>query len=299
MEWDDLKFFLAVARQGSLTKASKEMRTSVSTVSRRLEQLESAIGVSVFAHHQTGYLLTDDGKELLRHATQVEESINKLEINMVGRDSQPEGLVKLATAENLANYLIIPNLGDLHREYPQITLEITTGVGVVSLARHEADIAVRLQRPSQGNVNIKKLGVQGFKLYGSSAYIAQRPDPGQPYCQQTDRLITWSDSFSHLPMCSWANEIRGTTPPVLVTHSLYAQVAAVKAGIGLAMLPAIFSHLDKDIVEVNSGKPLVTQQIWLVVHTDLADSKRVRAVTDFLKRVFHENREVISGGLKH
>ena len=174
MEWDDLKFFLAVARSGGLSGAAEKLRVSPSTVSRRLSNLEHALAVSLFAHHQTGYILTDDGSELLIHAEQVEASITYLEMNVAGRDQQPEGLVKLATAENLANHVIIPELGRFKQQYPKILLEISTGIGSVSLSRREADLGVRLHRPTQGNVNIRKIDTQNFGLYASDDYIQKR-----------------------------------------------------------------------------------------------------------------------------
>lgn len=295
MEWDDLRFFLAVARTGSLSGAAEVLRVSPSTVSRRLSQLEHALKVSLFAHHQTGYILTDDGTDLLAHAEQVETSVTALEMNIVGRDSQPEGLVKLATAENLANHVIIPALGKFREAFPKITLEISTGIGSVSLSRREADLAVRLQRPTRSNVNIRKLGIQGFGLYGSDAYISMRETFENPKRFDEDLFITWGEEYSHLPMAGWLERRLADTSPALITHSLYAQAIAAQNGIGLAVLPCFLGDTTKGLQRIAFEGDMIEQEIWLVTHRNLAASARVKSVSDFLVKLFTEKRTLLAG----
>lgn len=295
MEWDDLRFFLAVARSGGLSGAAEILRVSPSTVSRRLAQLEQALSVSLFAHHQTGYILTDDGSDLLAHAEQVEASITFLEMNVAGRDMQPEGVVKLATAENLANHLIIPELGRFKELYPKITLEISTGIGSVSLSRREADLAVRLQRPNQGNVNIRKLGTQKFGLYASTQYIEKRSSFENPSRFDEDDFIVWGEEFSHLPMAAWLEKRLADRPPALITHSLYAQAIGACSGVGLAVLPCFLGDTMDGLKRVLFEGDMIEQEIWLVTHRNLAASARVKAVSDFLVELFISKRPLMEG----
>lgn len=295
MEWDDLRFFLAVARTGSLTAAAEAMHTSPSTVSRRLLQLEQALQASLFARHQTGYVLTDDGTDLLTQAQQVEASVKSLEMTVAGRDSEPEGHVKLATAENLANHVIIPELGKFREQYPKIILEISTGVGSVNLSHREADLAVRLRRPSQGNVNIRKLGTQKFGLYASSAYLAHRSKFQDPSGFEEDSFIVWSEEFSHLPMADWLEKSLAGRPPALITHSLYAQAAAAQSGTGLAVLPCFLGDTVPGLQRLPFEGDMVEQEIWLVTHSNLAASARVRAVSNFLVELFSRKQALMRG----
>lgn len=295
MEWDDLRYFLAVARAGSLSGAGEALRVSPSTVSRRLSQLENALQVSLFAHHQTGYILTDDGFDLLAYAEQVEASITSLEMNVVGRDRQPEGLVKLATAENLANYVIIPELDNFKTAFPKIVLEISTGISSVNLTRRDADLAVRLLRPTQGNVNIRKLGTQKFGLYASTIYLDRRKQFENPARYDEDAFIVWGEEFSHLPMAPWLERMLAGRPPALITHSLYAQAAAAKAGIGLAVLPCFLGETLPELERMPFEGDMIEQEIWLVTHRDLAASARVRAVSEFLVELFKRNRDLMTG----
>lgn len=295
MEWDDLRFFLAVARTGSLSGAAEVLRVSPSTVSRRLAQLEHALKASLFAHHQTGYILTDDGTDLLAHAEQVETSVNSLEMNIAGRDRQPEGLVKLATAENLANHVIIPALGEFRKAFPKITLEISTGIGAVSLSRREADLAVRLQRPTQGNVNIRKLGIQSFGLYGSEAYVRTRAAFENPARFDEDQFITWGEEYSHLPMAAWLERRLADKAPALITHSLYAQAIAAQNGIGLAVLPCFIGDTISGLQRLAFEGDMIEQEIWLVTHRNLAASARVKSVSEFLVKLFTQKRDLLTG----
>lgn len=295
MEWDDLRFFLAVARTGSLSGASEVLRVSPSTVSRRLSQLEHALKASLFAHHQTGYILTDDGVDLLAHAEQVETSVNSLEMNIAGRDRQPEGLVKLATAENLANHVIIPALAEFRAAFPKITLEISTGIGSVSLSRREADLAVRLQRPTQGNVTIRKLGIQSFGLYGSRSYLQAREKFESPARFNEDEFIAWGEEYSHLPMAAWIERRLAGKAPSLITHSLYAQAIAAQSGIGLAVLPCFLGDTTPGLQRLAFEGDMIEQEIWLVTHRNLAASARVKSVSEFLAKLFSQKRDLLTG----
>lgn len=295
MEWDDLRYFLSVARLGSLTAASHELRVSASTVRRRLLQLEHDLEIPLFSHHQTGYLLTDDGADLLSYAESVEASVFDLELNIAGRSNSAIGQVRIATAENFANFLIIPELNEFHAKHPGIVIELSTGVGSVSLTKREADIAVRLHRPEQGNVNIRKLGVMRFGLYCSASYKPSLPGGSLEENLELCDFIVWSEDYNHLPMAQWLQRVLAGRPPALVTHSLYSQVAAARAGFGLAILPCFLGDMHPDLLRVEFEGDLVEQEIWLVIHRDLSGSLRVRVVADFLVELFAKNKARLEG----
>lgn len=295
MDWDDLKFFLAVARAGGLTGAAERLHVSPSTVSRRLSQLEERIGSTLFAHHQTGYLLTDDGKALFSQAERVEDAVLELEQVVMGRDAEPHGIVRLATAENMANLIIIPALPSLYTRYPGIVVELVTGISSVNLSKHEADLALRLTRPEQGNVNIKRLGTQNFGLYASRGY-AERLGVGNNRNRFDDvDFITWTEGFSNLPMTGWVAQVLNGRAPRLMTSSLYAQVVAVRSGLGVAVLPCFIADLEPDFVRLPFEGEIVSQEIWLVIHRNLAASSRVRAVATFLQDLIADKRDLFEG----
>lgn len=281
MDWNDLRFFLAVARTNSLTKTAATLKVSQSTVSRRIGALESSLRTSLFLHHQTGYFLTDAGQALLSYAEEVESRVGALEHAFAGRDGDAAGSVRLATAETLANHLIIPALPQLQADYPAIRLELITGVNTVSVVRNDADIALRLVRPEQNTLKIRKAGVMASAVYAAESYLRAHPAPPDAPLRGR-RFITWDSSFSHLPAARWFDEQVADKTSMLATTSLVTQLSAVHAGLGLAVLPCFIAAQQPGLVEVLPPGQVLSEDLWLVTHADLIASARIKAVAEFL-----------------
>lgn len=281
MDWNDLRFFLAVGRTNSLTKTAATLKVSQSTVSRRIGALESSLRTSLFLHHQTGYFLTDAGQALLSYAEEVESRVGALEHAFAGRDGDAAGTVRLATAETLANHLIIPALPQLQADYPAIRLELITGVNTVSVVRNDADIALRLVRPEQNTLKIRKAGVMASAVYAAESYLRAHPAPPDAPLRGR-RFITWDSSFSHLPAARWFDEQVADKTSMLATTSLVTQLSAVHAGLGLAVLPCFIAAQQPGLVEVLPPGQVLSEDLWLVTHADLIASARIKAVAEFL-----------------
>lgn len=293
MDWNNIRYFLAVARTTSLTQTAAELKVSQSTVSRRILELEDDLGVALFQRHQTGYFLTDEGREVLRHAEQVEDSILALERGAAGLDKDPSGVVRLATSENLATDLIIPALSAFRERYPGICLEIITNTVAAELGRREADIALRVVRPTRGNLTVRSVGHMTYSVYGSRDYLDRHPYiEGEPLGGR--HFITWDDSHTFMPAVSWLKREHPGCKIALVTSSLPSQIVAVRAGLGLAVIPD-FLAIGDDLVPVISSDKMFSNKVWLVTHADLVASGRVRAVGDFLAdRVMRTNLDLSS-----
>lgn len=287
LRWDDTRAFLAIARTGTLTAAAAQLGTGLATVSRQIERLEAALGLTLFSRHQNGYRLTDDGTALFDRAQALEQAADALAEGSAAQ-TRVAGKVRLATAETLANHILIPAIPKLTSQHPDLTLEIVTDVQTVNLHRRDADLAIRMVKPERGNVTIRRLGTLGFGLYGSEAYVATRAvQPGSPRFE-ADRFITWSETFSHLPAAQWTERILRGRPAVLTTTTLSAQMYAVMADLGLAILPHFLGRRQGLVcLEADLG---IDQEIWLAVHADLAHSRRVRAVSDFLGDLIHASK---------
>lgn len=284
MNWDDLRYFLSVTRTGSLTGAAVELQVSQSTVSRRITALEQDLNTPLFVRHATGYFLTDQGKNVLRKVSAVEDGITALQIELADLDASATGTVRLATPESLAVNMIIPALPEFISRYPKLRLEIISGVGVSDLSRYEADIALRLVRPQSGNLVMQRLGTMNSAIYGSTQYLKQHPAPANnPILGRS--FIIWDRAYAHLPTASWLIQRGYDTNPALVTSSVAEQLAAAKSGIGLALLPAFLVANDADMVEVIPSQQVFSEDLWLITHADLRTSLRVRAVSEFIKNV--------------
>lgn len=290
--WDDLRVFLAVAREGTISAAALRLRLGLATVSRRIERLEGAIGRPLFQRLQSGYRLTEDGAAMVERAEEVEASARALATGMA-QVPGVSGVVRLATAENLATGLILPALPGLRAQHPGLALELVTDISTVNLHRRDADIALRMVKPDRGRVTLQRLGVLGYGLYGADAWLRARGlGPGDRIATDEGDFITWGEAQSRLPAAHWVEtRLRGRRA-VLTTSSLVTQVTACVAGLGLAVLPHFLARpqglrcLDADLG--------IDQAIWLVTQSDLMHSRRIRAVADFLRGLVEENRDALA-----
>jgi len=293
--WDDAHLFLAAARHGTLSGTASALGMGVATVSRRLARLERALAIPLFTHHQTGYQLTEDGRALLAHAEVLEQSMHAFIQFAQHQQEHITGTVRLATAKNLANPLIIPSLPDLLAQHPALNVEILTATATVNLHQRDADLAVRLHQPESGNVVIKRLGTLGFGLYASLSYMQSRSVGLSAPVGEGDALIGWAAAHSHLPMAQWLASMKQPGQPFQIAcNSLSSQLAAAQAGLGLAVLPHFLArpvHLMRLSPEAG-----VEQPIWLVIHANLARSRRVRAVADHLIALFEANQQLLQYG---
>ncbi len=292
--WDDIPAFLAVARTGTLSGAAARLDLGLATVSRRIERLERAIGQPLFLRQQSGYRLTEDGTAFRDRAEAMETAALSLTSGL-DQDTTVSGTVRLATAENLATALILPELARLRAKHPQLTVEIITDIATVNLHRRDADIALRMVKPERGHVTLQRLGTLGYGLYGAPDLVASLPLPpatgGDPF--DTAPLIAWSESHSGLPAAQWIERaLKGRTPAVTTT-SLATQVTACLHGIGLAILPHFLAR-PHGLTCLNDDLG-IDQSIWLVTQSDLAQSRRVRTVADFLRDLVRRNHARLSG----
>lgn len=281
--WDDTRIFLAIARAGTLSGAAEAMEMGIATISRRLDRLERSLAVPLFSRHQSGYRLTDDGEALLERAEALEYAglafgeTAKLQGNVAG-------LVRLATSDNLATQFILPSLKGLLEKYPDLRVEVLSGVQSVNLHRRDADLAIRMVKPDSGNLTLKRLGTVGFGLYSDDAYLKILAGEPAGLSLNSAQYVGWPESHQHLSAAQWVTRILRGRPCRVEANTLVAQVSAVSAGLGLGVLPHFMARKN-GLHCVNPGIG-VDQTLWLVMHSDLAGSRRVRAVADHLIAVF-------------
>lgn len=292
LHWDDARVFLAIARRGTLSAAAGDLGVGLATLTRRIERLERALGVHLFSRHQNGYRLTDDGEALIARAEVLEQAGHAFGAGAEGQ-SQIAGRVRLATAENLANALIIPSLPVLLSQHPGLAIEIVTDVQTVNLHRRDADLAVRMVKPERGNVTIRRLGTLGYGLYGSASYVETRTKASDAAGFDGDQFIGWIETYGHLPAAQWIERVLHGRTCVLATTTLQAQVSAAQVGLGLAVLPHFLARPAGLIcLQDELG---IDQAIWLAVHSDLVQSGRVRVVVNHLADLIQTNRGILRG----
>ncbi|WP_336193429.1 LysR family transcriptional regulator [Klebsiella aerogenes] len=285
--WDDTRIFLAVARSGTLSGAAETMDMGIATLSRRLDRLEKSLAVPLFSRHQSGYRLTDDGEALLARAEALEHA--GLAFGETARlQGNVAGLVRLATSDNLAAHFILPSLNDLMEKYPDLRVEVLSGVQSVNLHRRDADLAIRMVKPESGNLTLKRLGKVGFGLYSADTGLAGSTDVAFNHAQ----YIGWPESHQHLPAARWITRTLRGRPCRVEANTLLAQLSAVSAGLGLGVLPHFMAR--KNGLHCVNADIGVDQTLWLVMHSDLAHSRRVRVVADHLIALFDEIKDQLT-----
>ncbi|MGR7648093.1 LysR family transcriptional regulator [Klebsiella aerogenes] len=285
--WDDTRIFLAVARSGTLSGAAETMDMGIATLSRRLDRLEKSLAVPLFSRHQSGYRLTDDGEALLARAEELEHA--GLAFGETARlQGNVAGLVRLATSDNLAAHFILPSLNGLMEKYPDLRVEVLSGVQSVNLHRRDADLAIRMVKPESGNLTLKRLGKVGFGLYSADTGLAGSTDVAFNHAQ----YIGWPESHQHLPAARWITRTLRGRPCRVEANTLLAQLSAVSAGLGLGVLPHFMAR--KNGLQCVNADIGVDQTLWLVMHSDLAHSRRVRVVADHLIALFDEIKDQLT-----
>ncbi|ENZ7706516.1 LysR family transcriptional regulator [Klebsiella aerogenes] len=285
--WDDTRIFLAVARSGTLSGAAETMDMGIATLSRRLDRLEKSLAVPLFSRHQSGYRLTDDGEALLARAEALEHA--GLAFGETARlQGNVAGLVRLATSDNLAAHFILPSLNSLMEKYPDLRVEVLSGVQSVNLHRRDADLAIRMVKPESGNLTLKRLGKVGFGLYSADTGLAGSTDVAFNHAQ----YIGWPESHQHLPAARWITRTLRGRPCRVEANTLLAQLSAVSAGLGLGVLPHFMAR--KNGLHCVNADIGVDQTLWLVMHSDLAHSRRVRVVADHLIALFDEIKDQLT-----
>jgi DNA-binding transcriptional LysR family regulator len=283
--WNDLKFFLAVARSGSLSGAAAVLGTSASTVSRRIDALEKHFGRTLFLRQQSGYLLTDDGAELMEQVGPVEQAMMAAERSEYQATRQEvSGVVRLATTEMLALYLVVPHLRSLRARFPKLRVELDTALARVNLSRREADLALRMAPPGEGEGDYiaRRIGKVDFSVYCANSIMPAGGADDQEDAWRRQETISWEGEWNELPMAKWMKSSFDGKPPALVCNSLPMQVAAVRAGLGAGMLPCFIGNRDATLCRMGNDTIPVSRDLWLVYHRDLKASRRVEAMQEFI-----------------
>jgi DNA-binding transcriptional LysR family regulator len=285
LDWDDLRSFLAIARQGSLSGAARALGVQQSTMSRRLEALEGRAGARLLQKTPGGYVLTLVGETILGNVERIEAEALAVERRITGRDIRLEGTVRLTSVETLAAELLVPELVAFHAAYPGISLELVTDTRALSLTKREADIALRMARLSQNDLAVRKVGDVGFGLYAAPDYLARHGLPDFAGGAAGHGVIRVEGELMATPDMAW---FAGLTPNAMVTlrsNSRYAHLAAAQAGLGIACLAHYLAERHSGLVRLTPPAPPPLREIWLAVHNDIRHTPRIRAVTDFLAAV--------------
>ena len=286
IDWDDLRYFLAVHRASTLAGAAAELRINATTVGRRLSALEEQVHTRLFDRTPDGYVLTPAGLDLLPRAERMESEALAVEREVSGADQRPSGLVRVSVTEMLATRFLVPHLPRFNEHYPDILIDLNCTTRSVNLGRREADIALRLARPHEENVVTRKLASIHLSLYASAEYLATYGMPADAERSLSGhRAILFASSRAFSLENAWLEARLDGARIVLRSDSVSSIYSAAVAGLGLGLLPTAVADADSSLTRIVTDTSPEPRVVWQTVHADLQRSARIRAVLDFFSSI--------------
>lgn len=287
VDWDDLRYFLAVARAGTLTDAAHTLAVSYSTVSRRINALEEGMGSRLFERHASGYELTSAGREMLESGRRMEAEFESLSRQVQGRDRRLAGAVRMATTDALAT-AFMPEVAEFTQRYPGIEIDLIATPEPSELAMREADVALLVCAAPAESLTGRRLAILQSALYASRSYLERSPD--------VDRLdghvwVGWEKGMSHIPVARWMREHVPEAKLACRVSTGTALRAAVRAGVGVAHMLCFLAEGDSEFVQLSASEPELETGLWLLTHEDLKTTARIRVLLDFFAEAIGKKRD--------
>ena len=287
--WDDLRIFLTLAREGTLTTAAKALGVSHPTVARRVAALEKQIGARLFDRLPDRFVPTSAGEELLGDSETMERAALSIDRRSASLSDTVSGVVRLSAGEAMAA-LLARHLPALRAGLEQIEFEVVESHMLANLSRREADLLIREQVPDLADIVTRKLGRVAFAVYAARSF----PLPRKPALQ----LLPWigfDDNHSYMPGQHWLQKLLGGARPVIRSNNWLLLAEATRSGAGLAVLPCYLGDPDPALKRIGNPITEVFADQWLLVHRDLRALPRVRAVMDAVVELFQRERHSLIG----
>ncbi|MEL3892243.1 LysR family transcriptional regulator [Ferrovibrio sp. MS7] len=270
LDWNDLRYLLELSRQGSLSGAARALGVNHATVGRRLDALEQQLGAALTERAGRQWRLTALGQEALAAASRIEEPALQIERLAAGRNASYGGHLRLTGTEGAAMLLLVPALLELRRRHPGLTVTLLTDHKPLSLARREADLALRWARPRGGELYARKLGEVPFRLYVRDGFQASaQPLP----------TLGYDESLDELPEQRWLLKQPERFRFVFRCNSMPVLLSALRAGLGAGLLPEFAARQWPDLIPLEKA-PALSRELWLVRHKDTRQAPRLRAAAD-------------------
>ncbi|MPZ58290.1 MAG: LysR family transcriptional regulator [Rhizobiales bacterium] len=298
-DWDDVRYFLAVARHGSTLAAAKALRVSQSTVHRRLEELERRIGRQLVRRHPTGYRLAELGQKLRAHAERIEDAVIAFERQLAASAGELTGTVRVACPESLGYRLMrSPLLDKLNASFPSLSIEFVMSDDLADLASGQADIAMRTAAPTDQNLFGRKISDSYYAVYASRSYIERHGRPERLEDINDHAVVSCDDSLVDHATARWLGSVAPQARIAARGRSLPSQLLAAKSGAGLALLPLGVGECENELVRVLGPLSDVNRPFYLLMHEDLRRTPRVRAVFDFIIGELDMIRPMLGGDIR-
>lgn len=284
MDWEDLRHFLAVARTGSVSRASKLVRASPSTVMKRVKDLEGSLGENLFDRSRDGYRLTPFGRAILERAEYAEAGAMAVWRLADARQPSIDEPVRVTTTDFLAAHWVAPLLGEYFAAHPSARVDLIPAAARLSLDRREADLSLRIGRPTEEGLIGRRIATLVSQVYGR----ADLPE----------KDLKWIGLVEEMKVTPFGRAVStaiGNSQPILRTVNFNIMLEAVRAGVGKAQIPCLVGDACSSLRRLDVPNGRAEYEIWLIVHRDLRKTPRIRQLADFLADAAGRDKAMLEG----
>jgi len=295
-DWNDLRFFLAIAREGSTLAAAKTLKVSQPTVQRRLAALEQGTRRKLVERHPTGYRLTEFGKLLLPCAEEVERSVAAFGRRIASGGQEIGGTLRVTCPEGMASRLLAPLIEAFRARYPELRVDLIMTDRRLDLAKGEAEVALRIHDPGDGSLVARKIAESLWGVYASRSYVQRHGSPDGWGDLEHHAVVAFGGELADNHAGRWLRQAAPLARIAATGNSMLGVLGAAKSGAGLALLPMLLGGSEDDLLPVLAPVPELGTGIYLVMHADLRSTPRVRAFCDFIAEEIKRFRPLLRGG---
>ena len=293
LDWDDLRFFLAIRDGGSASSAARKLGVDKATVARRVTSLEQALGVRLLSRQASGWQATAAGERAVHVARDVERRIAELQSDYASEHGSPRTPVAITAPLWFCADLLLPALPKLLEQGPWLDVSVAATSRVLNLPQREADVALRNSRPEHGDFVVRRAGELGSAVYASKTYAKRHAAPRQRVEWAQHRVIGYPDRITYVPGFRWFEEIAGQTPGIVRTDDAKALTEAIRAGIGVGVIPCFLGDRERDLLRF--GEELHRENIWLVSPAEAAGTRAVKMTLAFVAGLFRRHAAALAG----
>lgn len=288
MNWDDLRYFLAVAREGQMLGAASRLGVSQARLSRHIATLEEAVGARLFDRTTRGSTLTPDGEALFASAERVETEVLSGMTHMQAREGI-SGTVRIGAPDGFGSAFLAPRLSRFRAAYPDLRIQLVPVPRSFSLSEREADIAIMVGRPDKGRLRVRKLVDYSLGLYAAKSYLAQAGQPHSTAELAAHTRVGYVEDLIYTPELNYAREFARDWQSDIAVSTATGQFEAVRAGAGIGICHDFMAASDPGLVRLFPDLS-VTRSYWIVWHENLRVARRVQAVANLLDDMVNAER---------
>jgi DNA-binding transcriptional LysR family regulator len=291
MRWDDLQFFLALARTGLLASAARQLDVDATTVGRRVRRLEQALGLRLFEQSRDGHSLTEAGRKLLIQVEAVERTTTS-----IGGEQGEEvrGRVRISASEGFGIWLLARQLRHFITAHPGISIDLAANSGFLDPSRREADVAILLGRPRRGPLISKKLTDYTLRLYAARDYLTDAPPLNDVTDLRQHAVIGYIPDLLFSPELNYMDEVLAGIEPRIRSSSINAQYRMIAAGAGVGVLPCFIGDEDPTVIRILPDVR-ITRSFWLVTHQDTRHQPRNGVFIEWVSAMAQQQRGRLLG----